>query len=206
MKKTDIILLAGLIGSILFTNFADFGKTLYSIENEVLRMHILANSDTEEDQMLKLCVRDRLLEKSDEIFEGCETLEEMKKCAEENEEKINSIALDVIHEKGYDYTVNTEVVNMEFNNRVYGDITMPAGTYDALRVTIGEAKGKNWWCVMYPPLCLPAAEEVTSDKDTADDYFDPKQMDMMENPQDYQVKFKCVEWFRKIKIEVSGWF
>lgn len=206
MKKTDVILLTGLIGSILFTNFADFGKTLYSIENEVLRMHILANSDTEEDQSLKLCVRDRLLEKSEGIFGECETLEEMKACAEEKKDEINSIALDVIHEKGYDYTVNTEVVNMEFDNREYGDITMPAGTYDAIRVTIGEAKGKNWWCVMYPPLCLPAAEEVTADKKTADDYFDTKQMDMMENPQNYKVKFKCVEWFTSIKNEVSSWF
>ncbi|MBE6845112.1 MAG: stage II sporulation protein R [Ruminococcus sp.] len=206
MKKTDIILLSGLMASILFTNFFDFGKTLYSIENEVLRMHILANSDSEEDQSLKLCVRDRLLENSDELFGECETLEQMKECAEEKKEEISAIALDVIHEKGYNYTVDTEVVNMEFDNREYGDITMPAGNYDALRVTIGEAQGKNWWCVMYPPLCLPAAENVVADDKKADEYFDEKQMDVMQNPEKYQVKFKCLEWFSTVKKEVLDWF
>lgn len=206
MKKTDIILSAGLISAILFTNFTDFGKTLYSIENDVLRMHILANSDSKEDQELKLCVRDRLIEKSDEIFEGCNTLEEMKACAEEKKEEINDIALDVIHEKGYNYTVDTQVVNMEFDSREYGEITMPAGNYDALRVTIGEAEGHNWWCVMYPPLCIPAAEKVTTDKKTAEDYFDKKQLDVMENPEEYQVKFKCVEWYDSLKKTLSEWF
>ncbi len=206
MKKADIILLSGLVASIVFTNFFDFGKTLYSIENEVLRMHILANSDSDEDQALKLCVRDRLLENSEELFGGCETLEEMRACANQKKQEINSIALDVIHEKGYDYSVNTEVVNMEFDNREYGDITMPAGTYDAVRVTIGDAKGKNWWCVMYPPLCLPAAQEVETDKNVAENYFDEKQMDIMKSPEKYQVKFKCVEWFTGIKEAVNGWF
>lgn len=206
MKKTDIILSAGLISAILFTNFTDFGKTLYSIENDVLRMHILANSDSKEDQELKLCVRDRLIEKSDEIFEDCNTLEEMKACVEEKKEEINDIALDVIHEKGYNYTVDTQVVNMEFDSREYGEITMPAGNYDALRVTIGEAEGHNWWCVMYPPLCIPAAEKVTADKKTAEDYFDKKQLDVMENPEEYQVKFKCVEWYDSLKKTLSEWF
>jgi len=206
VKKTDIILFTGLIGSIIFTNFADFGKTLYSIENEVLRMHILANSDSKEDQSLKLCVRDRLLEKSDEIFGDCETLEDMKKCAEQKKSEINSIALDVIHEKGYDYSVDTQLVNMDFDVRQYGDITMPAGKYDALRITIGEAEGRNWWCVMYPPLCIPAAEEVEVNENKADEYFDCKQKDIMENPDDYCVKFKCVEWFRSIKRGFSNFF
>lgn len=198
MKRTDIILFAGLAASIIFTNFCDFGKTLYSIENEVLRLHILANSDSDEDQALKLSVRDRLLEESDEIFHGCETLEQMKVRAEEMKDEINSIAYDVICENGSDYTVSTEVVNMEFDDREYGDITMPAGKYDALRITIGEAQGHNWWCVMYPPLCLPAAQDVEADEHVANEYFDEKQMDVMQNPEKYQVKFKCVEWFRKL--------
>ena len=204
MKKTDIILFAGLASAMLFTNFTEFGKTLYSIENDVLRMHILANSDSEEDQNLKLCVRDKLLENSQELFGDCNNLEEMKACAIEKQDEIKEIALDVIHEKGYNYTVDTQVVNMEFDTREYGDITMPAGKYDALRVTIGKAKGHNWWCVMYPPLCLPAAEEVNSDMNTAEEYFDEKQLDVMENPEKYQVKFKCVEWYRAIKKGLFG--
>ncbi len=209
MKKTDIILIAGLLFAILFTNFAEFGKTLYSIERDVLRIHILANSDSEEDQNLKLCVRDRLLENSEELFGECKNLEEMKKCAKKKKQEINNIALDVIHEKGYNYTVDTQVINMKFDNREYGDITMPAGNYTALRVTIGEAKGHNWWCVMYPPLCLPVAgenKEVTADEKRAEDYFNEKQLDIMENPEKYQVKFKCIEWYDSIKKTFSDWF
>lgn len=206
MKKIDLIIVMGLIGSIVFTNFTEFGKALESIEQDVFRMHILANSDSEEDQALKLCVRDKLLEKSDEFFGECKTLEEMKYCAEEKKDEINLVVLDVIHENGFNYTAQTQVVNMEFDTREYGDITMPAGTYDALRVTIGEAEGHNWWCVMYPPLCLPAAENVKADINIAYEYFDEDQLDIMENPNDYEVKFKCVEWYRSLKKKISDWF
>ncbi len=206
MKKSDIILIAGLLGSIVFTNFADFENTLGSIRHDVLRMHILANSDSKEDQDLKLCVRDELLENSEELFGECKTLEDMKICAEEKKDEINSLVLNVIHDKGYDYTAQTQVVNMEFDAREYGDITMPAGTYDALRITIGEAQGHNWWCVMYPPLCLPAAENAEADMENANQFFDEKQLDIMENPDEYEVKFKCVEWYRSIKKKLSQLF
>ncbi|MDE6103498.1 MAG: stage II sporulation protein R, partial [Oscillospiraceae bacterium] len=125
MKKTDVILFTGLIGSIIFSNFAGFEKNLDNIEHEVLRMHILANSDTEYDQNLKLKVRDRLLENSDVIFGGCGSLEEMKSRANEKLGEINDIVLEVIHENGYNYTAQTQLVNMEFDTREYGDITMP---------------------------------------------------------------------------------
>ncbi|MGN1481806.1 stage II sporulation protein R [Porcipelethomonas sp.] len=206
MKKLDVILLTGLIGSILFSNLAGFGNTLDNIEHEVLRLHILANSDTEYDQNLKICVRDRLLENSEELFGGCETLDEMKQRANEKLDEINDMVLDVIHEKGYNYNSKTQLVNMEFDNREYGDITMPAGTYDALRITIGEAKGHNWWCVMYPPLCIPAAEEADGDMQTAQSYFSEEELDIMENPENYKVKFKCVEMFRGIRSKLEEMF
>ena len=198
MKKTDIILLLGMAGAIAFTNIFGVGRTLYSLERDVLRLHILANSDTDEDQQLKLAVRDKLLENSEELFGGCDTLDEMKVRAREKQSEINDIALSVIHEKGYDYSVKNSVVNMEFDDRTYGDMTMPSGTYDALRVKIGSGKGHNWWCVMYPPLCLPAAEEVHADKQKADDYFNDQQIDMLENHDDYKVRLWCVDFFKKI--------
>lgn len=203
MKKTDVILFTGLIGSIIFSNFAGFEKKIDNIEHEVLRMHILANSDAEYDQNLKLKVRDRLLENSDVIFGGCESLEEMKVKANENLSEINDIVLEVIHENGYNYTAQTQLVNMEFDTREYGDITMPSGKYDALRVTIGEAEGHNWWCVMYPPLCIPAAEKVESDEKTAEDYFDAEELDIMKNPEKYEVRFKCVEMFKELKSKIK---
>lgn len=206
MKKTDLILLVGIIGSIVFSNFVEFGKNLSNIEHEVLRMHILANSDSDYDQQLKIRVRDRLLEKSDDIFGKCENLEQMKNTVEDNKEMINEIVLDVIRENGYNYEANTELVNMEFDEKVYGEITMPAGKYDALRITIGEAKGHNWWCVMYPPLCIPAAESIESDNGLAEEYFDKQEIDIMENPENYKIKFKCVEVFRELKESIGKIF
>lgn len=206
MKKTDIILLGGLIGAILFSNFAQFESTLSGLENEVLRMHILANSDSEEDQQLKIKVRDELLEHSEEIFGECSTLDEMKNTAEEKLDYINDIVLGVIDENGFDYGAQSSLVNMEFDDRVYGDLTMPAGNYDALRITIGEAQGHNWWCVMYPPLCIPAAETVDADTDAAGDYFSREELDLMEHPEDYQVRFRCAEVFKGLKKKISDFF
>ena len=198
MKRTDIILALGMLGAIAFTNICGAGKTLYSLENDVLRLHILANSDSDDDQQLKLAVRDKLLENSEELFGGCDSLEDMKSRAQQKKPEINDIALSVIHEMGYDYDVKSSVVNMEFDDRTYGDMTMPSGTYDALRVEIGSGKGHNWWCVMYPPLCLPAAEEVDADSKKAEKYFDKCQMDMLENHDDYKVRLWCVDFFKKI--------
>ena len=221
MKKTDIILLTGLIGAILYSNFAQVGSVVSNLENDVLRMHILANSDSEEDQRLKLKVRDRLLECSDEIFGGCETLEDMESAAGSRLDYINGIVLQVIEENGFDYGAQTNLVNMDFDSRVYGNITMPAGNYEALRVTIGEAEGHNWWCVMYPPLCLNGesleyadadmlrdvlTETVESDDETAKDYFSKEELDLMENPDDYQVKLKCVEVFKGLKSKIKKIF
>ena len=198
MKKTDIILLLGMAGAIAFTNISSVGRTLYSLENDVLRLHILANSDSREDQQLKLAVRDKLLESSEKLFGGCETLADMKERAQQKRSEINDIALSVIHEKGFDYTVKNSVINMGFNDRTYGDLTMPAGQYDALRVEIGSAQGHNWWCVMYPPLCLPAAEDVSADKKKAEEYFNKDQLDIMENHDNYKVRLWCADFFDKL--------
>lgn len=203
MKKFDVVLILGFLGAVLFSDFSGVNRTLESIKSDVLRMHILANSDSEEDQALKLKVRDRLLECSEDIFGGADSLEEMKKKAGTKLDKINSIVGEVIHENGYNYSSEAKLVNMDFDTREYGEITMPAGKYDALRITIGEAEGHNWWCVMYPPLCIPAAENVEGDTDTAEDYFKADQVDMMKHPEDYEIRFKCLDVFKKIKNKLK---
>lgn len=203
MKKIDVVLILGFLGAVLFSDFSGVNRTLESIKSDVLRMHILANSDSEEDQALKLKVRDRLLECSEDIFGGADSLVEMKKKAGAKLDKINTIVGQVIHENGFDYSSEAKLVNMDFDTREYGEITMPAGKYDALRITIGEAEGHNWWCVMYPPLCIPAAENVEGDTDTAEDYFKADQVDMMEHPEDYEIRFKCLDVFKKIKNKLK---
>jgi len=166
------------------------------IYDSVLRLHVLANSDSEEDQALKLRVRDAILASSAEIFEGCSTKEKAI-------EKINSAipaltqtAKNTISEAGYDYTVRIELSEEEYPTRNYESFCFPSGSYTSLRVLIGEAEGQNWWCVLFPPLCLSAATE----KSAAEDAFisvglTPEQYKIITETNEpvYQARFKLLE-------------
>lgn len=164
------------------------------ISNEVFRLHILANSDSEEDQNLKLKVRDRLLKYTDEIFNSASSSQEAESLAKENLQKLEAIAQDEVYANGYDYEVKAEIVNMYFTTRYYDRYTMPSGMYDALRITIGSGEGHNWWCVMYPSICLSAA--VDSDE-KVDNTFSKEQREIVKG-NECQYKFKIVEVFEKI--------
>lgn len=124
------------------------------IANSVFRLHVIANSDSKEDQNLKYKVRDNLLNYMNNICKNCTSKEEAISLVEQNKNTFKQIALDTIKSEGYSYDVNINIGNFEFPTKNYGDISLPAGFYDALRVEIGEAKGQNWWCVMFPPLCF----------------------------------------------------
>ncbi len=195
MRKLEIAVVLGIIMTIAWANFAQFRTTLSNLKNGVLRLHILADSDSQEDQDLKLLVRDTLLSHSEELFAGCDTLEEMKQRAIEEKETIRLLAQDVLEKHGCYDKVTVQLVQMEFDERQYEEITMPAGAYDALRILIGEGKGKNWWCVMYPPLCLPAASD--------EGWFDAETTDILTEPEQYEVKFKCVELWDKLMEKID---
>lgn len=124
------------------------------IANSVFRLHVLANSDSKEDQALKYKVRDNLLKYMNTICKNCSSKDEAILLVEQNKENFEQIALQTIKDEGYSYDVTINIGNFEFPTKHYGDISLPAGFYDALRVEIGEAKGQNWWCVMFPPLCF----------------------------------------------------
>lgn len=206
-KSTIVIFAAGLLLAILITNGIAVirdGRRLEQLRGSVLRLHILADSDDPRDQKLKLEVRDALL-KSD-IFDEAESLADAEKIAQQSIPQIESIARDVLRERGCTDSVTAELADVEFDERVYGDITMPAGEYRALRVKIGSAQGHNWWCVMYPPLCLPAAideeSETVEDSDettdeassvvenrSAEDMFSSDELDIMYRPKKYRIRF-----------------
>lgn len=200
MKKFHtLILTAGFILTIIISNSVGFikdGRKLDQLRESVLRLHILADSDSEEDQRLKLCVRDALLERSGELFGEADDLESAEEAALEALPEIVDIAEDTLRAQGCDSTVRAYLADMEFDERVYGNITMPAGKYRALRIEIGEAKGHNWWCVMYPPLCIPAAEEVESRNEK--EYFDEKELDIVYRPKKYRIKFAIWDKFKKL--------
>ena len=125
-----------------------------NISTAVFRLHVIANSDSDEDQQLKLKVRDSLLQYMNTLCSNCSTKEEAMLIANNHKNDFQEIAENVIIENNYNYPVKIKINNFYFPTKTYGDISLPAGYYDALRVEIGEAKGKNWWCVMFPSLCF----------------------------------------------------
>lgn len=164
------------------------------ISKETFRLHILANSDSENDQALKIKVRDRVLEYTEDLFNNAKSKFDAEKVIAENIQDINNVAYAVILNNGYNYPVKTEITNMYFTTRYYDNYTLPSGMYDALRITIGNGKGHNWWCVMYPTICVSPVEE--KDK-KAKETFEEKQYEIVTNTK-LQYKFKIVEIFEKI--------
>lgn len=170
------------------------------IANSVFRLHVIANSDTEEDQNLKYMVRDNLLKYMNSICENCKTKEDAITIVEKNKTAFEQIAMNTIKEEGYDYCVNINIGNFEFPTKDYGDISLPAGYYDALRVEIGEAKGRNWWCVMFPPLCfVDISSGVVPDesKEFMKNSLSEEEFALVSNQSDNEIqfKFKLLEFF-----------
>lgn len=163
------------------------------ISEDVFRLHILANSDSEEDQSLKLKVRDEVLEYTEDLFNSASSKEEAEKIISDNLQSISNVAYCTLLENGYDYTVTAEITNMYFATRYYEGFTLPSGMYDALRITIGEGGGHNWWCVMYPSICISSAQEKD---DKAKEVLDDGEYDIVRKEQ-YQYKFKIVEMFER---------
>jgi len=198
--------------TIAVSNICSFirdGRELDKLRNSVLRLHILANSDSQYDQSLKLMVRDALLENSGEIFGEASDFGEAKENAAQNLSLIENIAEEVLSENGCDMPAEAMITQMYFDERTYGDITMPAGEYTALRIEIGQAQGHNWWCVMYPPLCLPAAcsyteeteaetESEAVEADGEEEFFEEPQLDIIYHPQEYEVRFAIWDKIKEI--------
>ena len=190
MKKLFKSMIVALLLTSLFT-FLPFEKNCRDISDEVFRIHILADSDSPEDQSLKLKVRDAVLEYTDNLYSNVTSKEEAIEVTYNNLNGIVSSAESVLRSKGCDKKVKAEICNMDFNTRYYGDITMPSGNYTALRLTIGSGEGKNWWCVMYPSLCLYTA----SDAKSLEDELTEEQYEVITDTPKFQFKFKILEYF-----------
>lgn len=129
-------------------------QTQESLSREVFRFHVLANSDSQKDQDLKMQVKRAVLDYMKKEIPDSKSVEETKIWVKMHLKDIENVAQCIIEENGYDYPVTTEVARCQFPEKSYGDVTFPAGIYDALRIKIGSAKGRNWWCVLYPNLCF----------------------------------------------------
>ena len=193
-KYAELAMLLGMAFSVFCAGFCGFAEDYRDITQTVFRLHILANSDSEEDQSLKLKVRDAVLEENSDIFEDCKSAEETAAAAREHIDEIKSSAEKVLAENGAGYGAECGIAKMRFDDRVYGDMTMPAGEYLALRVTLGDAEGKNWWCVMFPPLCLPAVSG-----EAAEEVFSPEELDILEDRESYECRFYFLELLEKLR-------
>lgn len=169
-------------------------KTSENISDKVFRLHILANSDSTYDQNLKLGLKNYILENTSDLFIG-QNLEENIDIAKESLEEIYRLSKEYLESQGSNYDVKTEVVKEFFETRVYDDFTLPAGIYSSLKITIGEGKGHNWWCIIFPSVCLSACSESMSD------YLSEDEMELVNSG--YTAKFKVVEVYEKIKSKLS---
>ena len=200
LNRVELSIVIGLILTIFLTSFCSFAGACSNIRGDVIRLHVQANSDSEEDQALKLQVRDRVLEETEQLFLSAQDKAEAAELVKKNLPAIQSAACQVVLENGYDYDVEVTFQNEYFTTREYDNFTLPAGRYDAVRVKIGAAQGHNWWCVMFPPLCIPAVES----EQKVETVIGADGKEIISNRPKYEFKFKILEvledigeWFRR---------
>lgn len=171
-----------------------FASACEDIRSSVLRMHVVANSDSEEDQCLKLKVRDAVLEAGKEYFDNSESAAQAEEKLIPVKDELEKVAQKVVEENGYDYDVKVNIGNAYFPTKTYdGEVTLPAGEYEAVNVIIGSGQGHNWWCVMFPPMCLPAAESDTE----LDEVLSEREYEIVKSNPKFEPRFKIVEWYEK---------
>jgi stage II sporulation protein R len=191
LAMTAALLLSGIVSAGSFLTRAQ------AVRGEVLRLHVLANSDSPEDQALKLCVRDALLRAGGTLFDGSADIANVREKLAQNRALLQAAGEAVIRGSGKAYSLSVFVTDEYFATRSYGDVTLPAGRYTAVKAVIGEGAGQNWWCVMFPPLCLPAAEAEP------EEYFDAPSLELLESDPKIEVRFKLVEWVETLR---ARWF
>ena len=201
IKRVSIILIL-LTFYIIFSAISYVSAVSNNISSSVFRLHVIANSDSDEDQNLKYIVRDNLIQYMNMLTKNITSKEDAIKIANEHKQDFYKIAIKTIRDNGYNYDVKIEIGNSYFPTKHYGDISLPAGYYDALKVEIGSASGQNWWCVMFPPLCfVDMSTGIVPDesKQTIKENMPTEEYALVSNSEDSSIKFKfkLVEFFSK---------
>lgn len=201
LHSIEIILM--IFAALALTSGAVARHTQSELAEKVVRLHVLANSDTEEDQALKLKVRDAVLDRTTEVLLGVESREEAQRRLGSLLPELRDLADTVIRDEGYDYGVRVEVAETSFPTKEYDGFALPAGEYLALRVLIGEAAGQNWWCVVFPPLCVTAASDVPATALAAGLSVEEVSLITREDA-GYVLKFKTVELWEALREKLSS--
>ena len=198
-KRGLLLLEAALLIGFVATFAAEmipFAQGCGNIRENMLRLHVIANSDTPRDQQLKLLVRDAVLQAGAEVFDGSADVESAEARLVPAFPKLEQAAEKVLRRNGCADEVQITLAPTYFETRTYGERTVPAGVYQAVCVRIGKAQGKNWWCVMFPPLCLPA---VTAENPDA--VFSRDGQAVLGSSPKYDVRFKVVEVYQNLKAK-----
>lgn len=198
-RKIELSLTIGIVTSIIFSVIS-FAQTSENIRESVLRLHVIANSDVSVDQNLKLAVRDAIINESEEIFDGTVTVDNAVEKITPEINNIKEIAERVVENYGFDYNVDVSIDEEYFETRTYETVTLPAGKYLSLIVRIGEGKGKNWWCVMFPPMCVSAADEEDVLKTTLSE----KEIKLVNSKPEYEPRFKIIELYEKFRNKICN--
>lgn len=172
------------------------------LADRVVRLHVLANSDSEEDQALKFHVRDQVLERATGILETAGNRAEAEEALRAELPELERVAEKEIRARGYTYSVTAELTEATFPTREYEDFTLPAGDYLALRVVIGAGEGQNWWCVVFPPLCTETTTDLAQTAMAAGLSEDDVKL-IQEDGEKYVLKFKSIEIWERLKETLS---
>lgn len=190
MRWLRVVMGCVLIG--MWVSVLVFGAGCADLRAGTVRLHVLAHSDSEADQQLKLQVRDAVCTAAAAVLDDCTAQDDALARLRGALPALQAVAEQCVREAGYTYPVTAELTRMPFTTRTYDSGTLPAGVYDALRIRIGDAAGRNWWCVVYPPLCVSAAladsESTLSDAATH----------VIRTPR-YAVRFKLAEWWQAMQ-------
>ncbi len=193
-------LLIGLTAAVLWGGWSVQAQR--ELTDKVVRLHILANSDSEADQALKLQVRDAVLARAEELLVPSDGRQEAEMALRDHLAELTALAQTTIAAEGYDYSVRTELANTVFPTREYEDFRLPAGSYLALRVIIGDGAGKNWWCVLFPPLCAQSTTDLAQTAMAAG-LSDADVQLMAETDGRYLLKFKSIEIWEWLRQKLS---
>lgn len=181
---------------------ADSLLTQRALAEKTVRLHVVANSDAEDDQAQKLRVRDAVLQTVSSLTADCRNSDEAQQVMRENLDVIESAARDVLRAEGSDYALRVSLGTERFDTRRYDTFTLPAGRYPALRVGIGAAEGKNWWCVVFPSLCMAATSDAVRQCAEVGGYDGAESALVTGGEERYVVRFKTLEWLQKL----ASWF
>ena len=203
LRRWELALLLGVACAALLGVWLDGAQA--ALSDQVIRLHVLANSDSEADQALKLRVRDRILAEAEELFVPGAGRAEPEELLRAHLYDLAAAGAEVVGEAGYSYPVTASLVHdYWFPTKTYTDFALPAGAYTALRIEIGAGGGQNWWCVVFPPLCLGSVSETTQETALEAGLTENQVSLMTGEDEGYVVKFKAVELLEQFKGWLEG--